>query len=211
MRIEYLHKLPHECYVACSGGADSMAVVDFLLRGKKGVTLLHFDHGTQHGQEAREFISTYAETNRIPLHVGRVRDSRSRQGRSLEEWWRDERYLFFSQFQDKPVITCHHLDDVVEWWVISSLRGEGKLIPYRRDNIIRPFLLTRKEALLSWCKRKGVPYIEDPSNEEEDCDRNFVRHTLLPQCLRINPGIHKTLAKKLKCSVLEANSPQPGG
>jgi tRNA(Ile)-lysidine synthase len=103
-----------------------------------------------------------------------------------------------SELHQAPVITCHHLDDAVEWWLFSSIHGTGKIIPCERPPFIRPFLLTRKETLKSWNIRKEVPWIEDPSNNKKEFMRNYIRHELVPRVLNVNPGIHKVVAKKIK-------------
>ena len=58
--IKLQGKLPHRVYVACSGGIDSMAIVDFLSR-KHDVFVLHFQHGTEHSNKAFEFVGNYCE------------------------------------------------------------------------------------------------------------------------------------------------------
>ena len=99
-----------------------------------------------------------------------------------------------------PVITCHHLNDAVETWIFTSLHGKPRLIPHSRDNFLRPFLLSKKEAMINWCHNKGVPYAEDPSNLDTSYMRNYIRHVLMPNALNVNPGLHKVVYKKLKNS-----------
>jgi tRNA(Ile)-lysidine synthase TilS/MesJ len=70
--------------------------------------------------------------------------------KSTEEHWRDERYKFFRTF-NMPVITGHNLDDVIEWFLFSSLHGQGKVMPYNNKNVIRPFISTSKRSLEDWC------------------------------------------------------------
>jgi tRNA(Ile)-lysidine synthase TilS/MesJ len=48
-----------------------------------------------------------------------------------------------------------------------------------------------------WCVRKGVPTIDDPSNDDTKYRRNYIRHTIMPHVLAINPGIKKTIKKKV--------------
>jgi tRNA(Ile)-lysidine synthase TilS/MesJ len=48
-----------------------------------------------------------------------------------------------------------------------------------------------------WCVRKGVPTITDPSNDDTKYRRNYIRHTMMPHVLAINPGIRKTIKKKI--------------
>ena len=150
--IKLQGKLPRQIWLACSGGVDSMAALDFLRRNHQ-VNVLHFDHGTEHGAKARKFLERYCTEKQIPLTVGGFSDSdyKTPPARmSKEEWWRESRYEFLDKFFTVPVITCHHLDDCVETWVMSSMHGTGKWVPYRRKHIIRPFRLTRKRDLEMW-------------------------------------------------------------
>ena len=70
-------------------------------------------------------------------------------GVSKEAWWRDQRYKFFNEATTRPIITAHHLDDVVENWIFTSMNGNPFLIPHQRDQFIRPFLTTEKNDLRS--------------------------------------------------------------
>ena len=194
--IKLLGKLPRKITVACSGGVDSMVALDFLRRNHT-VEVLHFNHGTAHGEQAEEFVLRYCRKNSIPFLVDRVR-STIPPGRSREDWWRNQRYDFFDKYTDRPVVTCHHLDDCVETWIFSSLNGTGKSIPYRRNHVVRPFLLNRKRDLALWANLKNVPHIEDDSNAETCYNRNYIRHNMMPHVLEVNPGIHKVISRKVR-------------
>jgi len=197
--IKLQGKLPREVYVACSGGVDSMAVVDFL-RNNHDVTLVYFNHGTTHGEKAFEFVATYATDNNIPFVYGSL-GSGAAEGKpkddSWEEHWRNERYKFFHTI-NAPIVTAHHLDDCVETWVWSSMHGTGKIIPYSNKNVIRPFRTTRKRDFQLWADLKNVPHVEDDSNKDVCYTRNYIRHEMMPHVLRVNPGIHKTILKKVR-------------
>ena len=118
---------------------------------------------------------------------------------SQEEYWRNIRYNWLERCTERDVITGHHLDDCVETWVWSSMHGTGKIIPYSRNNrIYRPFRLNRKRDLELWASLNNVPYIEDESNVELGYTRNYVRHVMMQNVLKVNPGIHKTIAKKVR-------------
>lgn len=187
-------ELPKFGYVACSGGADSMALLSFLSLGKKEVELLYFNHGTEFGNLSEEFLLKYSEDMKLKIHIGRISRERDKK-ESPEEFWRNERYKFFNKF-DAPIMMAHHLDDAVETWIHSCLNGNPRLIPYRNGNVIRPFLLNEKEKLLSWCKRKGVPWVEDPSNMDVRFTRNRIRHNLLAEAYKVQPGLRKIIMKK---------------
>ena len=90
------------------------------------------------------------------------------------------------------------MDDCVETWLMSSFHGNPKLIPYKRnDRIYRPFLMTERKEISNYADRHGVDYIEDPSNASFNYMRNHIRHNIVPLVLKVNPGIRKTIRKKL--------------
>jgi tRNA(Ile)-lysidine synthetase-like protein len=184
--------LPKRITIACSGGVDSMAIVDFLKR-KHDVTIAYFNHRTSHGEQASEFVAQYCTEHNIPMLYGSPRNMRGAK-ESMEEYWRNERYRFLSELG--PVITCHHLDDCVETYIWSSLHGTPKVIPLVRNNVLRPFLTTRKSEFIRWCEQHNVPWIEDNSNKDTKYMRNYVRNELMPHALHVNPGLH-TLVKKI--------------
>jgi tRNA(Ile)-lysidine synthase len=78
------------------------------------------------------------------------------------------------------------------------MHGEGKVIPYQNENVIRPFRLNRKHEFINWCKRKDVSWIEDKSNLDTSYIRNYIRNNIVEQLLVINPGLHKVIAKKIE-------------
>lgn len=193
--IRMVGTLPEKTYVAVSGGADSMAVLDFLSRTRE-VIAIHVDHGTEHGKVARVLVEEYCWEAGIPLQIFELEREQDA-SESKEEYWRNERYRIFTALKG-PLITCHHLDDVIEWYLFSTLHGESKIIPYERENVIRPFLLTPRVALRRWCERKEIPFVDDPGNEDEQYMRTIIRHHILPQAMRVNPGLHKVVSKLVK-------------
>jgi tRNA(Ile)-lysidine synthase TilS/MesJ len=146
--IRFIGSLPRKCVVAFSGGVDSVAITDFLLNGKRDVSLAFFHHGTKTSDGALKFVKSFALDREVLLTVGHITGSKP-PDESQEEYWRNCRYQFLSQFEE-TVITAHHLDDAVETWLFTSLHGESRLIPYRRGNVIRPFLVTPKTELKGW-------------------------------------------------------------
>jgi tRNA(Ile)-lysidine synthase len=189
--------IPIKVAVAVSGGRDSMACLDFLRNGKKEITALHFNHGTSHAKDAQKVVEEYCSKWNVPLLIGKI-GGNPQHGQSMEDFWRKQRYEWFETTGQDTIVTCHHLDDAIEWWIMTSLKGNPKLIPVSRDKFIRPFLLTTRSDFESWAIRKGVQWAEDPSNSDTDYDRNYIRHTMMPHVLRINPGIQKTLTKLIE-------------
>ena len=194
--IKLLGRLPRNPVLACSGGPDSMAALDFLVLGKKSVTVAYFDHGTKHGAEAREFLQDYCSENSLNIKIESIAGSKP-SDESWEEWWRNERYEFLNSIPGTK-ITAHHLNDVAEWWIFTSLNGYPRLIPYQNGSVIRPFLATRRQTLESWCTRKSVPFVLDPSNEDNRFARAKIRNKIMSHALDINPGFLTVLEKRVR-------------
>tara|TARA_B100001123_G_scaffold448818_2_gene611524 strand:- start:779 stop:1393 length:615 start_codon:yes stop_codon:yes gene_type:complete len=193
--IKLLGKVPRKIYVACSGGSDSIAALDFLRRGNRDVSACYFDHVTDHSPVACDAVSSYCSEHGLSLTLGSCKRTKSK-GESWEEYWRNERLDFFHSL-DAPVVTGHTLDDVCEWWVFTSLTGVPRLIPYAHKNVIRPFMLTPKADMVSWCEKKGIKFVEDPSNFSDKYMRSFIRKNMMPHALYVNPGFYKVMRKKL--------------
>ena len=191
--IKIAGHIPNKVYLACSGGADSMAVLDFLLRGKRDVTVCYFNHGTEHSRWVWKGLKEYCDKKGIETIYGEVNREKDK-SESLEEYWRNIRYDFFRSIPH-DVITCHHLDDCVETYIFTAINGNGRTIPYRNGNVVRPFLLNKKSTLLKWCADKEVPYWDDKSNNDIKFSRNRIRHKIIPEIMKINPGIHKVIKK----------------
>lgn len=193
--IKLLGKIPPTVTVACSGGVDSMVLLDFLQK-KHIVNVAFFDHGTETSKVAKKFLKEECDRRKLHLTIGEIQKIHRSREFSPEEHWRIERYEFLSQFP--VVVTAHHLDDVAETWIWSSLHGTSSLIPYRRGNVIRPLLLTRKSELVNWSVRKNVSWVEDHTNNHLKYTRNYIRHELMTHALHVNPGLHSMLRKKLE-------------
>ena len=197
--IKIVAPLPHRLYVACSGGVDSMAALDFLKR-RHDVTVVYFNHQTFYGHMCEQNLTAYCARRDIPLLLGKLEANKPKQ-ESQEEFWRNQRISWFHQLPG-TVVTAHHLDDCMETYLFNCLHGKHHTIAYQNGNIVRPFLTTRKSQLESWCETHQVPWWDDPSNSDTRFMRNQIRHNIMPQALIVNPG----LAKVVKRIVVDAMS-----
>lgn len=199
--MAFLHltqRIPKRVCVALSGGIDSMVGLDFCIRNSIEVTALHFNHGTANSEKYESFVRSRCLEMNIPIFVGKIDDPKIPKKRSAEDYWREKRYEFLREgSKGLPVVTCHHLNDAVETWIFSSLKGNPKVMPYKRDIYIRPFLLNDKDKIISWANKNDVSFVEDTTNKDTSFDRNYIRNVLMPHALRINPGIFKTVKKKI--------------
>lgn len=195
MSFKLTHPLPEKCLVAVSGGVDSMGALHWLSQKPGRVQgVVHVNHGTPHGEKAWDFVRDFAIDQGLRLFVRHlVRDPEP--GRSLEDWWREQRYRFFQEVSavedNLPIIVAHHMDDCLEEYILCTMvRGYQGTIPYRHGPCIRPFRLWKKSDIRSYAERNNVPFVEDPSNSDVRHKRNFVRELLADRLKILNPGIY---------------------
>ena len=195
--VQPIRNLNKSVIVACSGGADSMALLHFMSIKDKNVKAVFVNHRTEEDQKALLFVHNYCQQNNICLHIVDIKETYNS---NKEHNWRNERYQIFHSFENYYVMTGHHLDDQVESYLMHSIKGLAKLIPHRNKNVIRPFLYCTKQELLDYCEHYCVPYYNDPSNFDESNARAIVRNQIVPVALKINPGLYLTVRKLIENS-----------
>lgn len=194
MILNVLRTLPKHLYVAFSGGVDSCVLAHLAQSKGIEVTLLHYHHGNALADLELSFTEAYARQVGLPLIVERC--TQPVQG-SREKFWRDSRYAFFKSVGGTVAVGAN-LDDAVEWYLLTSLRGRGEFMPYSHANVVRPLLLVEKAKILAYAAHHGLQWFEDPNNADADFTaRNKIRHEILPKCLEVNPGLYSTVKKKI--------------
>jgi tRNA(Ile)-lysidine synthase len=178
---------------AVSGGKDSMVLLDLLtlLAPELGITVAaaHFHHGLR-GEEAdrdAQFVADYCKAHRIPFRCGHGQTARRAKetGESIEQAARALRYDFLlAEAADGKLATAHTADDHAETVLINLLRGTGLRglcgIPPRRENVVRPILCLDRRQVAQWLEERGLPHVEDSTNQSRAHLRNRVRQDVLP-------------------------------
>lgn len=199
--------------VACSGGADSVALLHILaeLREELGVVLsvAHFHHqirGTEADLDQRFVeelaaklqVDFYSGSGNVPQHAAQSKVSLETAARELRHQWFAG---LIKQGKADKIATAHTLDDQAETVLMRILRGTGArglagIAPAQKaKHLIRPLLTTSRREVESYLKAKGQGWREDSSNLDLGHTRNRIRHTLLPLLERdFNPSIRQTLA-----------------
>lgn len=194
--------------IGLSGGADSAALLYLLcrLREKRRFTLYaaHVNHSIrteEYNNEAERdeiFCKSICRYAGVELFVANlnVPAMAKESGQSLETAAREARYSFFADIMNrlgiKVLVTAHNADDNLETQIFNLCRGcgiEGICgIPEKRsfdrvENgvIVRPILSAPKHEILDLCKDRGIKFVTDSTNLENDCTRNRIRHNVLPE------------------------------
>ncbi|HOJ60295.1 MAG TPA: tRNA lysidine(34) synthetase TilS [bacterium] len=190
----------HRVLAACSGGPDSVALVDVLfhLRDRLGfdMRIAHVNHGLR-GEESLEderFVITLAEKYDLPLTVRRFDRDDVDQVRSgnLEERARRLRYqkLIHTavELDCHCVATGHTLSDQAETVLHRLLRAAGftglrGILPVRNDlevPIVRPLLGLSRDQVLAYLRDKGLDFRHDAMNDDPRYTRVRIRKELMP-------------------------------
>ncbi len=195
---------------ALSGGPDSVALLDALLRAarKPGMTVVaaHLDHALRKDSRAdAQFCEELCDHLKVRLRSGRSRPTAAalREG-GLEEAARLTRYSFLRRVAREEhasaIVLGHTLDDQAETVLMRLVRGSGALglsamKPWDGE-LLRPLLDSRRDAVMAHLKASRLPYRLDPSNTDTAFMRNRVRHELIPLLeAKFNPNIAEALGR----------------
>ncbi len=189
--------------VACSGGADSLALADATIRavGAAHVVVLSIDHGlTEAGGAAAQAVAAWARGQGAAGVVRRVRVARRG---SLEAAAREARYAALDALADELGLLCvmtgHTARDQAETVVLRLLRGTGPAglaaIPVQRGRYLRPLLAIERAVIDRYVADRGLPVWDDPMNEDLAIARVRVRRTILPALRQENPQLDAALVR----------------
>lgn len=187
---------------ACSGGADSVALLRFLKRrgGELGITLkaAHVDHGIR-GQASREDAAFVAELCRrldVELYLyDAVAEDVAVPPHPGEDWARRLRYAWFDALaaqQGAKIALAHTMNDQAETLLFrlargSGVRGMGGMAP-QRGVYVRPCLCLTRAETEGYCQALGQRYVQDATNRDEAYARNRLRRQAVPALLAVNPA-----------------------
>jgi tRNA(Ile)-lysidine synthase len=199
--------------VGVSGGADSTALLHILLEITPGMTLglgvAHVNHLMRGAESDRDeaFVRRLAEREGLPCYVERadVKAAAASSGLSVQQAGRRIRYDFFSRMAAAggygTIAVAHTMDDQVETFLLRVVKGTGlrglAAIPLKRDNIVRPLLMTSRAHIEAYLRRKGISHVEDSSNRGLAYERNYIRHRLVPPMERLNPAVREAVVNLL--------------
>jgi tRNA(Ile)-lysidine synthase len=193
--------------VACSGGADSLAlaaaaafVAPRLGLRAGGVTV---DHGLQpgSGERAAGVAVLLGKLGLDPVRdiavnvapaAGPEADARAARYAALDAAAGD--------YAAAAILLGHTLDDQAETVLLGLARGSGGRslagMPPRRGPYRRPLLAVRRAATLAACAELGLEPWQDPHNADFRYARARVRHQALPALeAALGPGVAEALAR----------------
>ena len=198
--------------VACSGGADSLALLAATVFEARAAAVrvvgVVVDHGLQAGsaEHTSRVVEQMAglgvdETASISVTVDPGPNG-------IEAGAREARYTALAQlaehFAADQVLLGHTRDDQAETVLLGLTRGSGgRSIAgmrriFEREGVVfaRPLLdLTRVETEAA-CTAQGITWWSDPHNADPRFVRSRIRHTVMPLLEQeLGPGVAAALAR----------------
>jgi len=179
--------------IAYSGGLDSSVLLHAAYQLKKqneisNLSAAHVNHGLQqHADDWQNHCQQICEGYQLELKTKRL--NLAEKNKRSEADARNGRFQFFEQLVDdgQLIMFAHHLDDQVETLLFRLFRGTGMHgmtgIPESRNlgsgRALRPLLKFSRQDLLDYAELHQLKWIEDPSNQQSDYRRNFIRNDVL--------------------------------
>jgi tRNA(Ile)-lysidine synthase len=194
--------------VACSGGADSLALAFaaryVAIRRYLDYAAVVIDHQLQDGS-AEVAAGVQQQLGRLgyaDVIVTTVQVDHSA-GVGPEAAARQARYRALdatARARSATVLLGHTLDDQAETVLLGLARGSGSrslagMAP-RAGHLLRPFLNLRRETTEQACAELGLEPWQDPHNTDRRFTRVRVRETVLPALeTELGPGVAEALAR----------------
>ncbi|MGC5193828.1 tRNA lysidine(34) synthetase TilS [Streptomyces albidoflavus] len=196
--------------VACSGGADSMALASALAfeAPRLGIRAggITVDHGLQYGSDARaaDVVARLAALGLDPVESAAVRvaaaSDRTAHGAPYaggarrvgpEAAARDARYAALDEAAERlgaaAVLLGHTRDDQAETVLLGLARGSGirslsgmAAVSGDSGRYRRPFLQLDRQTARTACLAQSLPVWDDPHNTDPAYTRSRLRHEGLP-------------------------------
>lgn len=211
--LDNLLKKNDTIIVACSGGPDSMCLLDVINSYKEEYSLnvicAHVNHGLRiESDDEALFVKKYCNDKNIIFEYMKIENYTN--NKFSEQEARRKRYKFFNdlafKYKAKYLMTAHHGDDLIETILMRITRGSNLKgyagIPMISENekysIIRPLLNLTKETILEYLKDRNIEYVLDKSNQDEKYTRNRFRKQMLPFLKNEDEQVHLKFLKYSK-------------
>lgn len=210
---------PARVVVAFSGGLDStvllhLAAAHLVVSQQAkaaGAKLLaiHIDHNiSEQSAQWAAHCAQIAQQWRVP-YVCRQVEPGLLVGGNLEQRAREIRYqLIADQLDDDDLLlTAHHQRDQAETLLLQLFRGSGVRgtaamaaaselsIGRSKPGLLRPLLTLSQQELKDYADHHQLQWVEDPSNQQQVQDRNFLRNQVTPALRQRWPALDSTLAR----------------
>jgi tRNA(Ile)-lysidine synthase len=174
-----------------SGGRDSVCLLDVAVALGCAVRALHVNYGLREGADEDE-ARCRELCARLGVELAVHRAHRPDPQGNLQAWAREVRYAqAASQAGDGAIAVAHTASDQAETilYRLAASPGRRALLGMepRAGRIVRPLLGVTREETGAWCRSRGLPWRDDPTNDTDAYARGRVRARLLPALEAVDP------------------------
>ncbi|SHJ90669.1 tRNA(Ile)-lysidine synthase [Pseudozobellia thermophila] len=200
MEANFPHLLQEPFLLACSGGVDSMVLLDLCARLDLDFAVAHCNfqlRGEESNADEKLVADVVSKQGRLFLvtHFD-TKEYVSKNKLSLQVGARRLRYGWFDALMEEKgistLVTAHHADDSLETFLINLSRGTGidglTGIPEKTEKVSRPLLRFSRQDILKYATETGLQWREDASNADTKYLRNKIRHEIVPLLKELNPA-----------------------
>ena len=203
--------LPATCqniFIGYSGGVDSQVLLHLCavqtdLRPK--ITAVYVHHGLQASADDWA-IHSRQQCQRLAVNFTQIKvNAQPKPGQSPEAVARQARYAALRELIGKHdvLLLAQHREDQLETVLLQLFRGSGlsglaampAVMDFGGGQLLRPLLDTAKADIQQYAAQHCLQWVEDPSNQCNDFDRNFLRNEILPVLKQRWPSLDKAVAR----------------
>lgn len=207
--------------IACSGGADSIALLTAIHCIQSvaccrisAVTVNHNIRESAVSAADAAFVEQFcaALSPPVPCFVavlpeGAAADCARSRKRGMEDAARHLRYQCFEKTAAAVhadfIVTAHNRNDVYETVLMRLFQGGSpaslRKMEVRHGKYLRPLIGVDRTMIEHFLREEGIPWREDATNAENIYLRNKIRHFLIPALSSVfgqwHSGLDKTLQK----------------
>jgi tRNA(Ile)-lysidine synthase len=167
-------------------------------------------HGLQHEADSwQAYCEQCCKDYNIPLETIQL-SLKVKGGESLEAVAREARYTAMAERmgEGELLLTAQHQDDQAETLLLQLMRGSGPaglaamppLTRFATGWLARPLLDCPRQSLEHYAREHRLIWQEDPSNQNQRFDRNFIRHQVMPLLRSRWPSASTTLSRAARLS-----------
>ena len=185
--------------VAVSGGADSVALLDVLVRAGYSCIAAHCNFHLRGAESDRDeaFVRELCAHMNVPLEVQDFDTQRyaAQQKVSIEVAARELRYTWFGEIartkECQAIAVAHHQNDQAETILMNLKRGTGLrglcgMRPISKNPmapegvpVVRPLLCTTRDYIEHYLRdKRQLKWVTDSTNSDTTITRNAVREQL---------------------------------
>ena len=205
--------------IACSGGADSVALTDAVWQLRDEccykIAVMHIEHGLRGEEALRDaaFTEKFCAERGLAFACRHVKAGAyaKAEGLSVEDAARNLRYRELWQYVDELgadfLLTAHHAGDQAETVLMQLLRGSGTAglggMQVQAGRLMRPLLFVQRSEIEAYCCERNLIFCHDSTNDDVRYTRNRIRKELLPYLQQFNPQLVTELGQTAQLAAMD--------